>query len=1052
MKRNPWISSLAVALAAASCLAAAGAARGSSAQGVPAAALPGPTGIEPVRVVTLDAGPSEQAFLYSIPVPDVEELAPIPHADAPKETYHRLTMGNALLKSEEGKPVIPAVPCRLVLPQGHEIARVVVVPGKKKSLDGAYRVRPGQKAHPLLPGAKPEYTPPDPAIYGSDDPFPAVRYEVGGVHRKRGVSVVVVTLYPLEYRPASGRVDYYGEMLLRVHTRPSVKTPSGGRAVLYRPGAEEALTGMVDNPALLSAYKDERPASLRAAQETRVKGKQGPPWPTLPCDPTNLFDYVVVTRESFRDSSTAPTLTDLIVLKESRGLTATIVTMEDILGVAGYEGRDDAETLRNFIIDAYNTWETEYVLLAGDTEVVPMRGLWCFGGGFVDDIPSDVYFQCLDGDFNSDGDERWGEPTDGPGETDVDLLAEVYIGRASAETEDEIANFVYKILAYENSPDNSSYLTNSLIVGEDLGFGGVARYGKAFMEEIRLGSEAHGYTTAGFAATNLHHVDTLYDADAVWSERDILDLIDSDRYSIINHLGHCLTDYCMKFVISDADDLVNTNFLFTYSQGCYPGAFDDDCIGEHLTTSTRSGMFSAVFNARYGWGAHFTTDASSQRFHRWFWDSFFARREPWLGVMNAYSHEQNIWDIDGMQNRWVFYESNLLGDPATPIYGLLPRPWIRFDRLAYRSDALVGCMVFDMGVEFVAPSVDVGMATTYGEGNVRWTNTVVSPRIPMTFQFTNSVQLTSVVMAVEGDLLTATYVDAGSNLLSTTVPIDDTPPVITNVHVARVTESEGTIRWYTDEPSDSFVMISEYLPLDGVTPQGTTEYTTRTALLDGVPWYVHQVTVGGLAEFTRYNVAVSSADYAGNRTNAPPDLTSTDPADYLTLVTQRRFVSFEDDMESGSEGWTTTNISQTVCWEHGVPTYGPDDAYSGTHCWGTILDGRYPALVNASVVSPVVHLDRLPRLEFRTWHRIQPSSAFADVGYIEVNDGSGWHNVTTNAFPFWYRWVQGVSWGWQQVSVDLSTFSNRNLRARLRLHTDERGTDAGWYVDDLRFT
>ena len=28
-------------------------------------------------------------------------------------------------------------------------------------------------------------------------------------------------------------------------------------------------------------------------------------------------------------------------------------------------------------------------------------------------LPSDLYYSCLDGTYNYDGDDRWGEPTDG---------------------------------------------------------------------------------------------------------------------------------------------------------------------------------------------------------------------------------------------------------------------------------------------------------------------------------------------------------------------------------------------------------------------------------------------------------------------------------------------------------------------------------------------------------------------------------------------------------------------------------------------------------------
>jgi len=136
-------------------------------------------------------------------------------------------------------------------------------------------------------------------------------------------------------------------------------------------------------------------------------------------------------------------------------------------------------------------------------------------------VPSDLYYQCLDGNYNSDGDNRWGEPNDGPGGGDVDLSAEVYIGRVSAENTDEMANWVYKDIAYENSASDP-YRLNAMMVGEYLGFGGVSDYATDSMEEIRLGSDAHGYTTAGFVSAPTMTTSTLYDSPTyTWSAGDL---------------------------------------------------------------------------------------------------------------------------------------------------------------------------------------------------------------------------------------------------------------------------------------------------------------------------------------------------------------------------------------------------------------------------------------------------------------------------------------------------------------------------------------------------
>ena len=68
----------------------------------------------------------------------------------------------------------------------------------------------------------------------------------------------------------------------------------------------------------------------------------------------------------------------------------------------------------------------------------------------------------------------------------------------------------------------------------------------------------------------------------------------------------------MKLYNSDIDDsLTNNKPIFVYSQGCFPGAFDNarhsggtttyDSAAEHLVTNP-TGAFAVIMNARYGWG------------------------------------------------------------------------------------------------------------------------------------------------------------------------------------------------------------------------------------------------------------------------------------------------------------------------------------------------------------------------------------------------------------------------------------------------------------------
>ncbi len=106
--------------------------------------------------------------------------------------------------------------------------------------------------------------------------------------------------------------------------------------------------------------------------------------------------------------------------------------------------------IRNCIIDYYTNYGTSYVILGGDSDptdedddIVPHRGLYAEGEY---DIPSDMYYSCLDGTWNDDGDNAWGEV----GEYDV--YSEVAIGRVCVGTDAEAENALHKLYMYQNEP------------------------------------------------------------------------------------------------------------------------------------------------------------------------------------------------------------------------------------------------------------------------------------------------------------------------------------------------------------------------------------------------------------------------------------------------------------------------------------------------------------------------------------------------------------------------------------------------------------------------
>jgi len=571
--------------------------------------------------------------------------------------YDMVTMAGLESYERVGAPIIPVRPVRVLIPYGKEVASMSVISLDTRQLPGTYQLPPGQKPYPLSYQGIVDPTEPDPAIYGQYAHWPGVEYEEVATYSKRGYKLFTVNLFPLQYTPATGEVTYTARVQLEIELSDS--TPAG----IVRPSAAvKARMGKIaDNPGALRSYPAEDMPAAKLGGPSALPGG-GP------------YEYVIITNEALEGAGGTWNFQALRDAKIASGVSATIVTTEWIY--ANYSGSrpdggsDNQTRIRNFLIDAYQTWGTEYVLLGGTISIVPARMFWVDSYvGDTDTMPVDMYYGCVEPQectFDYDADGRYGEPTDGVGGSDVDMYAEIYVGRTTVANATELENFIKKTLTYATT--TSEYLALITMLGEHLGFGGVAEYAKDAMEQIRLGGSFDGYFTYGFEnheQANFYDFDTsvnLYDKDGTWSKGALINLMNSGKH-LFNHLGHANYTYDMKLTTSDLSSLTNTDYFFAYSQGCMPGGFDvTNCFAE-VITSMQHGAFAAVMNARYGWGQHNSTDGPSHRFARQFWDAALDEDMLEMGRANQDSKEDNLWDINGECIRWCYYELNLFGDP-----------------------------------------------------------------------------------------------------------------------------------------------------------------------------------------------------------------------------------------------------------------------------------------------------------------------------------------------------------------------------------------------------
>ena len=547
------------------------------------------------------------------------------------QAYDRVVMPGAPNGGQPGQPALPACGARILLPMGSEVTGVEVLHGEAVLVGSGYLIEPVEM--PTKLSADPAEAPlptPDAAIYGQSTAFPGTTFKTVGTQRFRGYETLVVKLEPMQYVPSTGELYYYSNLTVVVET-----AATGRGSNLYRglDADRQAVLRQVDNPELVASY-----------DAAGVRGERN-------------YDVLIITTPALVSA-----FEPLKTYHDAEGLLTEIHTTTEI-------GSTTPANVRNYILERYETDGIEYVIIGGDDDLIPARDLYVdsYSSEVETAMPGDIFFACLDGTWNYDGDGSWGEPTDGDGGGDVDLVAEVYIGRASVGNVLEAERFVNKTLWYLTGQHTQPEKVQ--LVGEYLGFGGISDYAAATMEELEGGSSEHGYTTVGIP-TDDYMIDELFERDWAghsWPVSQLVSRINAGVY-LLDHLGHGSPDYAMKLYNADVlSDLTNTDLCLVYSQTCLAGHFDGtDCWAETAHIKTDHGAFAVVMNARYGWGENYSTDGPSQRFNREFLDAIFNPAEGLneLGRANQDSKEDNIYRIEEPCMRWCTYELNLFGDPT----------------------------------------------------------------------------------------------------------------------------------------------------------------------------------------------------------------------------------------------------------------------------------------------------------------------------------------------------------------------------------------------------
>lgn len=368
----------------------------------------------------------------------------------------------------------------------------------------------------------------------------------------------------------------------------------------------------------------------------------------------NGADYIIITHKDFYDA-----INPLKDFREGKGLNVKIVKIDDVYDNFS-SGIFTPDAIRDFLKFAYENWNPKplHVLLVGDANYdykdyektgfknyIPVK---LVNTGFFGPTPSDNWFVCVNGE---------------------DKFPDMYIGRISAKTKEEVEAVVDKIINYENSKPFSDWNKNVLLISDNYIENGVPDDGGNFPN---LSDNLAKLLPDPF----IHEKTYLPDYPKGTTDDQLKNIVSTAKTKIIDGInnGAILTSYTGHgdktdwarekiFTSNDIPSLNNNNKLtFVITLNCLNGFFPDnkdESLGEQFLLTKDKGAI-----AFWGpTGVGFNTDY--EKIGAELFKTIFQNQEKTLGnavTDSLISAVTNSYLPDDYLNDLV-----LLGDPALQI-------------------------------------------------------------------------------------------------------------------------------------------------------------------------------------------------------------------------------------------------------------------------------------------------------------------------------------------------------------------------------------------------
>ena len=557
------------------------------------------------------------------------------HFDAPTIShingYEQIQFPGCMQSANAGDPSLPYQSVSLLLPMGAKAQNIEVELRDFVELNGEYQLYPYQPARPY---SKPEATEfvKNEDIYRSSEVYPAVNHGEVSTSYRNGFAFAFSAFSPVRYIPETGKVYYAQTAVVRVMTQSE---------------RDDHSSMLWNNQMIVNSVK--RMAQNNDNIETYLNRGRAVPG----------YELLVITPSSYVNA-----FDEYVKFYEGIGIRTHVVDVESIY--ASMTGYDNQEKIRNFIIQEYQNNGIIMVNLGGDVDLIPYRGLRCTAyssSTYTDDIPADLYYCALDGNWDANGNHIWGEIDE------EDLCPEIGIARMCFNNNTQLEHILHKTLTYQQSPVLGEF--NRIILGGEHLYDNPNTNGSQYLELLIGLHDDNGYTTLGMPED--YDYVRLYEEDFTWSGVALRNAI-NEGCQYVHHDGHANSSYVAGWYGINNSDFsgangLDHNYTFFHTSGCDCGAFDEHCILEDMTTISNFAV-CVIGNSRYGWFNEGQTEGPSIHLHRETTDAYMNDRIPFIGMAMAEGKCMTApWvNAPGQHEegalRWNFYDLNILGDVA----------------------------------------------------------------------------------------------------------------------------------------------------------------------------------------------------------------------------------------------------------------------------------------------------------------------------------------------------------------------------------------------------